>query len=123
MADSTLGSWNDFVDALKASFAPSDKEGDVITKMQMQTISRKTADQFIKEFKNWQEQSRVIQDRLLIEWFMAAISQTLHDKILQLETPPITNDAWYKTISKLDNNWRKFKAITNHLCGDTDMKK
>ena len=86
-------------------------------------MSGRTADKFIEEFKNWQLQSGVKEDRLLIEWFMAALPSTLHNKILQLETPPATIEKWYEVASRLDNNWRKFRAITSRLRSDTDPAK
>jgi hypothetical protein len=45
-------------------------------------MSGRTTNEFIKEFKNWQLQSGVKEDRPLIEWFMTALSSSLHDKIL-----------------------------------------
>ena len=108
---------------LKDSFSPTDKEGDAITKMQTNTMSGKTADEFIQEFKNWKLQSGVTEDRPLIEWFMTALPSTLRDKIVLLETPPTTLDAWMTKASALDNNWRKFKAISARLRGDSKQKK
>jgi hypothetical protein len=102
--DATLGLWDDFKTNLQKSFASADKEGDAITKMQTTQIHGKTANEFIEEFKNWQLQSGVKEDRPLIEWFMAALPSSLHDEILQLETPPTTIDKWYKVASRLYNN-------------------
>ena len=90
--DATLGSWDNFKATLQKLFAPADKEGDAITKMQTTQMSGGTADKFIEEFKNWQLQSGVKEDRPLIEWFMAALPSTLCNKILQLETPSTTID-------------------------------
>jgi len=36
-----------------------------------------TADEFIEEFKNWQLQSGVNEDRPLIEWFLTALPTSL----------------------------------------------
>ena len=112
VGDPNLGTWKDFKKTLIKSFAPADKEGDAITKMQTAQMSRKTADEFVEEFKNWAAESGVTEDRPLIEWFMAALPIILRDKILQLKSPPTKITDWYSTASKLDNNWRKFKAIT-----------
>ena len=86
-------------------------------------MTGKTAHEFIEEFKNWQLQSGVNEDRPLIEWFFAALLTSPRDKILQKANPPTTLEGWYTTASNLDNQWRKFKAISAHLRGDTDMKK
>jgi len=121
--NATFGTWEEFKDTLKKSFTPADKEGDAITKMQTASMTGKTADEFIEEFKNWQLQSGVNEDRPLIEWFLTALPTSLQDKILQKKNPPTTLEGWYTTTSNLDNQWRKFKAISTRLRGDTDTKK
>jgi len=98
--NATFGTWEEFKDTLKKSFTPANKEGNVITRMQTASMTGKTADKFIEEFKNWQLQSGVKEDN-----------------------PPTTLEGWYTTASNLNNQWRKFKAISAHLRGDTDMKK
>ena len=117
-----FGIWEEFKDTLKRSFTPADKEDNAITKMQTASITGKTTDEFIKEFKNWQLQSRVNKDRPLIKWFLTALPSSLQDKILQKENPLTTLEGWYTTTSNLDNQWRKFKAISAHLREDTDTK-
>ena len=121
--NTTFGTWKEFKETLKKSFTPTDKEGDTITRMQTASMTEKTADEFIEEFKNWQLQSGVNEDRPLIEWFLTTLPSSLRDKILQKENPPTTLEGWYTTASNLDNQWRKFKAISAHLRGDTDTKK
>jgi len=91
--------------------------------MQTASITGKTADEFIEEFKNWQLQSGVKKDRPLIKWFLTALPSSLWDKILQKENPPTTLEGWYITASNLNNQWRKFKGIFTHLREDTDTKK
>jgi len=86
-------------------------------------MTGKTADEFIEEFKNWQLQSGVNEDRPLIKWFLTALLTSLRDKILQKENPLTTLEGWYTTTLNLGNQWRKCKAISAHLRGDTDMKK
>ena len=119
----TFGSWDDFKTALRTSFDPADKEGDAVTKLQSASMTGKTADEFIEEFKIYQGNSGVKEDRPLIEWFMAALPNSLRDKILQMETPPTTIQGWYTTASKFDNNWRKWKTISSRLKGESDTKK
>jgi len=45
--------------------------------MQTASMTGKTTDEFIKEFKNWQLQSGVNEDRPLIEWFLTALPTSL----------------------------------------------
>jgi len=61
--NATFGTWEEFKDTLKKSFTPADKEGNAITKMQTASMTGKTTDEFIEEFKNWQLQSGVNEDR------------------------------------------------------------
>ena len=95
--------WTVFKNALIISFAASDKPGDAITKMETETMTGGTANEFIEKFKINTNDSGVTQDRLLIEWFMKRINTPLLDKILNLENPPTTIIGWYTTASKLDN--------------------
>jgi len=115
--------WTIFKNALITSFAAPDKPGDVITKMETETMTGGTANEFIERFKVNANDSGVTQDRLLIEWFMKGINTPLLDKILNLENPPTTIVGWYTTASKLDNQWRRGRAITNRLKGGADTKK
>jgi len=99
--------WTVFKNALTTSFAAPDKPGDAITKMETETMTGRTANEFIERFKINATDSRVTQDRLLIEWFMKRIDVPLLDKILNLENPPTMIVGWYTTASKLDNQWRR----------------
>ena len=95
-AENTMfGTWEEFKDTLKKFFTPADEEGDAITRMQIASMTGKTADEFIEGFKNWQLQSGVKEDRPLIEWFLTALPSSLWDKILQKENPPTTLEGWY----------------------------
>jgi len=52
---------------LKDSLSAPDKEGDAVTKMETETMSGKTADEHIEQFKIHAAESKVTQDRPLIE--------------------------------------------------------
>jgi len=65
--NTTFGTWKEFKETLKKSFTLTNKEGNMITRMQTASMTGKTADKFIEEFKNWQLQSGVNKDRPLIE--------------------------------------------------------
>ena len=55
-------------------------------KMETEMMIGKTADEYIEQFKIWAAESKVTQDRPLIEWFMKGLMNKLHEKILNLET-------------------------------------
>ena len=65
--DKAPQTWQEFKATLKGSFSSFDKEGDAITKMMTEKQGSKTADEFIEEFKIWQAESGITQDRPLIE--------------------------------------------------------
>jgi len=46
--NNNLGIWDKFKRALRKSFSAPDKEGDSVTKMEMETISSQTADEYIE---------------------------------------------------------------------------
>jgi hypothetical protein len=117
-----IQSWDDFKQEIRDSFTQVDKEGDAITKLETETMSGGTADEYIEKFKIWAVDSGVTQDRPLIEWFMKGMNGPLLDKILGLENPPTTIKGWCDTASKLDNQWRRGRAIASRLRGNPQKK-
>jgi len=65
--NNNLGTWNQFKRALRDSFSTPDKEGDAVTKMETETMSGRMADEHIEQFKIHAAESKVTQDRPLIE--------------------------------------------------------
>jgi len=86
-------------------------------------MSSQTADEYIEWFKIYAAESKVTQDRPLVEWFMKGLNTPLLDRILNLENPPTTIRGWYTTASKMDNQWRRGRAIANRLKGGNDTKR
>jgi len=70
-------------------------------------MSGQTADEYIKRFKIYAAESKVMQDRPLVEWFIKGLNTPLLNRILNLENPPTTIRGWYTTASKMDNQWRR----------------
>lgn len=115
--------WEGFKTALRESFTPQDVIGDAITKLETERMSGRTADEFNEEFKINMQNSKVQEDRPLIEWYMKGLNTPLLDRILNLENPPTTIRTWMTTAAKLDNQWRRGRAIANRLKGGNDLKK
>ena len=46
--NNNLGTWDEFKRALRESFSTPDKEGDAVTKMEMETTSSQTANEYIE---------------------------------------------------------------------------
>jgi len=120
--NNNLGTWDEFKRALRELFSTPDKEGDAVTKMEMEMMSGQTADEYIEWFKIYVAKSKVMQDRPLVEWFMKGLNTPL-DRILNLENPLTMIQGWYTTASKMDNQWRRGRAITNRLKGGNDVKR
>ena len=57
-----IESWDLFKRVLKESFSAFDKPGDVIIKMETETMTGLAADQYMKQFKIWAAESEVFQD-------------------------------------------------------------
>ena len=68
-------------------------------------------------------ESKVTQDRLLVEWFMKWLNTPLLDRILNLENPPTMIQGWYTIASKIDNQWRRGRAIANRLKEGNNTKR
>ena len=82
--NNNLGTWDEFKRALRESFSAPDKEGDAVTKMETETMSGQTADEYIEWFKIYAAESKVTQDRPLVEWFIKGLNTPLLDRILNL---------------------------------------
>jgi len=86
-------------------------------------MSGQMANEYIEWFKIYAAESKVTQDRPLVEWFMKGLNTLLLVRILNLENPLTTIQGWYTTVLKMDNQWRRGRAITNRLKGENDTKK
>ena len=117
-----MGGWDLFKRVLKESFSTFDKPGDAIIKIETETMTGMTADQYIEQFKTWAAESEVFQDRPLVQWFMKGLNPKLWQNILSNDPPTITRE-WYKTASKFDNHWRRAQALNRRLTGGYDSKK
>jgi len=91
--------------------------------METERMSGQTANEYIKQFKIYMAESKVMQDRPLVEWFMKRLNTPLLDRILNLKNPLTTIQGWYITASKIDSQWRGGGAITNRLKGGNDTKR
>ena len=121
--NNNLETWDQFKSALRESFSAPDKEGDAVTKMETETMPSQTADEYIEQFKIYAAKSKVTQDRPLVEWFIKGLNTPLLDRIPNLENPLTMIQGWYTTASKMDNQWRRGRAITNSLKGGNDTKR
>jgi len=54
---------------------------------------------------------------------MKELNTPLLDRILNLENPPTTIQGWYTTVSKIDNQWRRGRAIANRLKEGNNTKR
>lgn len=117
------GTYDDFIKELKKAFEPSDLAGEARSKMKYLRQTG-TADEYIAEFRTLVSNTNITEDEALIEYFMEGISPKLVEKIYALETVPTTMADWYKHASRLDNQWRRGRAIVNrYRNGTTDTKK
>jgi len=121
--DSNLKAWDEFKRALRELFSAPDKEGDTVTKMETEMMSGQMADEYIEQLKIYAAESKVMQDKPLVEWFMKGLNTPLLDRILNLENPLTTIQDWYITASKMDNQWRGERAINNRLKEGNDTKR
>ena len=65
--NNNLGTWDQFKRALRELFSTPNKEGDVVTKMETEMMSGQTANEYIEQFKIYAAESKVTQDRPLVE--------------------------------------------------------
>ena len=117
------GNFANFLRELKTAFAPADEAGDARSKMK-HLKQTGTADEYISEFRILASRSKITEDTSLVEYFMEGLNPKLVEKIFGLEDLPTTIDDWYKYAARLDNQWRRAKAIMarNQGNGNKDRK-
>ena len=117
------GTFTNFYTKVRTDFSPADKEGDALVKMRTERMTGTTADEFVERFKQWARESKITEDRPLIDYFMETLPTPLRDKILNLDKVPTTITEWYDHTKRLDNQWRRAKAIAERMRGQTSEKK
>lgn len=116
----SLGTYTTFMTAIENAFAPSDEKGEARTKLKtFQMKGGMTADEYIADFRTAASLSGITEDTALIEYFMEGIPTPLMEKISMMDQPLTTIKGWYECTSKYDNQYRRTKAITARLRGNT----
>lgn len=119
-----FGEYATFLKAVAEAFSPSDAAGDARSKLKtLQMKGGMTADEYVAEFRTAASHSGIKEDAALIEYFMEGIPGKLMEKIAMMEDPPATLEGWQKCASKLDNNYRRAKAISARIRGDKPKDK
>ena len=96
-----------------------DEKGDALAEMKSIRQDKRTAEDFIEDWKILAKKSKLTDDTAIIDYLQTALNRPLVEKILGLENCPTTARGWYEQAIRLDNQYRRQKAIIDRLKGTT----
>ena len=110
--DLNFGSWNNFLNELRNSFHPYDKEGDTLDEIIRMRQGNASIEDHVAKFKVLLADSGVADDSpVALDYFQKSIRVPLLKKILDRDNIPETLEDWYKKALKIDNNYHKVQRI------------
>ena len=118
-----LGTWLDFMKALRESFEPYDAPGDAIEKIINLKKGDTTVKDHIAKYKTLLGKAKIPEDSPpVIDYFMRSLPTPLQRDLLRLPTPPKDLKEWYSWANRLDSNYRKIQQILGRSTGKTPEK-
>ena len=107
-----LGTWSEFIKALRESFEPYDAPGDAMEKIINLKKEDATVKDHIAKYKILLRKAKIPEDSPpVINYFMRSLPIPLQRDLLQLSTPPKDLKEWYSWANKLDNNYKRMQWI------------
>ena len=107
-----FGRWDDFLQDLRESFKPYDKEGDALNEIIRMRQGNMTIEDHVVKFKVLLTDSGVAEDSpAALDYFQKSIRVLLLKKILDRDNVPETLSEWYKKALKVDNDYHKVQRI------------
>jgi hypothetical protein len=127
-----LGTYADFLTAIKKDFEEVDKKGDAIYKLQCLKQRNRHAEELVSEFwvlahhadlilspspgasSSTRSTSDISSDLLLQTWFKDALNRPLLKQIMLSESEPTTLEEWFNKAIQFDAIWRRsIRALGN----------
>jgi hypothetical protein len=127
-----LGTYTDFLIAIKKDFEEVDKKGDAIYKLQHLKQGNKHAEELVSDFRvlahladliptpspgatsSSRSTSDISSDLLLQTWFKDALNRPLLEQIMLSESEPTTLEEWFDKAIRFDAVWRRsIRALGN----------
>ena len=107
-----FGRWDNFLQDLRESFKPYDKEGDAFDEIIKMRQGNATIEDHVAKFKVLLADSGVAEDSpAALDYFQKLIQIPLLKKILDRDNVPETLLEWYKKALKVDNDYHKVQRI------------
>ena len=107
-----FGKWMDFLQELRNSFKPYNKEGDALDKIIQMRQGNTSIKDHITKFKILLADSGVTEDSpTALDYFQKSIRVPLLKKILDWNNMPETLPKWYKKALKINNDYHKVQRI------------
>ena len=107
-----FGKWSDFLQDLRNSFRPYDKEGDTLDEIIRMHQGNTLIEDHVAKFKVLLADSRVTEDSpAALDYFQKSIRVPLLKKILDQDNVPEMLPEWYKKALKIDNDYHKVQRI------------
>ena len=116
-----LGTWLEFMKALRESFEPYDAPGDAMEKIINLKKGDATVEDHIAKYITLLRKAKIPEDSPpAIDYFMRSLPTPLQRDLLRLPTPPKDLKEWYSWANRLDSNYRKmqnFRTIDRENSG------
>src|SRR5271156_3980662 len=105
-----IPSWTEFIAQLRDTFGDPDRAGSAGLRMGNLSQGSKSADEYVQEFREVANLT-LYNDEVHIDHFQQGLNHSLVEKIYSLPHMPADLEAWYKWVSKLDNQARMIKPL------------
>ena len=108
-----LGTYEEFVKTLKATFSAYNSPGDALNKMKnLRMKYDDDIDKHITTFTTLLSEPRLDKkSAVIVDIFRETLLVKLQSKIMSLKTPPTNLDGWYKCAKKIDNTAKRTRVI------------
>ena len=107
-----FGTLAELITLLEKDFATYDAPGNALENMKnLQYDTKASIEDHISRFKTLLSQSGMKESISVIDYFRQTLPINLQIKIMLLDNPPITLNAWYKWTKQVDNTYKKTQRM------------
>jgi len=113
------GKFTDFLLNIKGAFSTANSEGEAWAQLWQLKQGKGTANEYISQFQILAGQSRINDDKALVEYFMEGIHTSILSKIFALNKIPTSIQEWYDKAFWFDTQYQRFQEISSQNNGFT----
>jgi len=110
----------EFLMSLKKEFGGGEEEAVKAAELRKLEQGGRMMEEFMQEFKKAVRGSRY-EGRLLVEEFKRGMNGGIRRKLMEVESPPVFIEQWYRRATALDRNWRESRREEERLRGKKEV--